>query len=125
MDKQQNNYSAAPSSYPAMPPSYPAAPPSYSGSAYPAPPLPRPIIRGDYPVQCVCTNCQQHIVTRVETKNGLLTWGSCGGICLFGAPFGCFLGCCLIPFCIDALKDKVHFCPNCSVVLGEQKALNM
>ncbi|CAF5120070.1 unnamed protein product [Rotaria sp. Silwood1] len=91
-------------------------PPSYPG----APIVP---IKGRYPVRCICNNCQQNIVTRVEKKNGLMTWASVGGICFFGAPFGCFLGCCLIPLCIDDLKDTVHFCPNCSMVLGVDKML--
>lgn len=82
-------------------PTAPPPPPPYPG--YPMPNIPRPVC-GDYPVQCVCTNCHQNVLTRVEKKNGLLTWASVGGICIFGAPFGCFLGCCLIPLCIDALK---------------------
>ncbi|CAF1064144.1 unnamed protein product [Adineta ricciae] len=74
---------------------------------------------GSYPTACVCWNCQKQVVTRVEKKNGLLTWLICGGTCLVG----CFFGCCLIPFCVDACKDTVHICPNCSNVLGEQKLI--
>ncbi|CAF1158186.1 unnamed protein product [Adineta steineri] len=81
-------------------------------------------ITGTVPVRCICYSCQKDIVTRTEKKNGLVTWLSCGGICVLGAPFGCFLGCCLIPFCVDATKDTVHYCPNCSVVLGEDRLLS-
>ncbi|CAF1309228.1 unnamed protein product [Rotaria sordida] len=94
----------------------------------PPPPPPHPEIlvpivpiRGQYPVRCVCINYHQNIVTRIEKKNGLMTWASVGGICFFGAPCGCFLGCCLIPLCIDDLKDTVHHCPNCSIILGIDK----
>jgi hypothetical protein len=55
---------------------------------------------GSIPMQRTCSSCQQYIVTRVESKNGLLPWVICG-ICTL---FGCWLGCCLIPFCIDDLK---------------------
>lgn len=32
--------------------------------------------------------------------------------------FRCWLGCCLIPFCIQDLQDVKHICPNCSKVVG-------
>ncbi len=55
---------------------------------------------GDYPVTCTCPHCQQSIVTRVEKDTGLLAWLAAGALCVFG----CFCGCCLIPFCVDDLK---------------------
>uniref|UniRef100_A0A8B9T4D6 Lipopolysaccharide induced TNF factor n=1 Tax=Anas platyrhynchos TaxID=8839 RepID=A0A8B9T4D6_ANAPL len=64
----------------------------------------------DRPVQMCCPSCNQMIVTRLSYESGALTWLSCGGLCLLG----CIAGCCLIPFCIDALKDVDHFCPNCN-----------
>ena len=36
-----------------------------------------------------------------------------------------FLGCCLIPFCIDSCKDAVHTCPCCGQVVGRYQRLNM
>ncbi len=57
-------------------------------------------VPGDLPTACSCPYCHQSIVTRVGKENGLLVWLSVGGLCIFG----CFLGCCLIPFCIDAFK---------------------
>ncbi len=60
----------------------------------------RGILYGDEPIQCMCPHCCQPIVTRVEKKAGLVTWIICGGIVLLGG----WLGCCLIPFCVDSLK---------------------
>ena len=58
------------------------------------------VFYGDMPIQCVCPHCHQPIVTRVEQQTGLLSWLLCAGILLLGG----WLGCCLIPFCIDSLK---------------------
>eukprot|EP01089_Gocevia_fonbrunei_P015821 TRINITY_DN4742_c0_g1_i1.p1 TRINITY_DN4742_c0_g1~~TRINITY_DN4742_c0_g1_i1.p1 ORF type:complete len:122 (-),score=14.46 TRINITY_DN4742_c0_g1_i1:86-403(-) len=69
----------------------------------------------DFPQRHVCQFCGSHIVTETETKAGLLTWLTSGIICLVGG--GC--GCCLIPFCVDALKDTVHYCPNCERQVGK------
>ncbi|CAF1283821.1 unnamed protein product [Rotaria sordida] len=74
---------------------------------------------GDMPVQCTCPHCYQIIVTRVEKREGLLPWLICGGILLMGG----WLGCCLIPFCIDSLKDTEHYCPHCAALLGSQRRL--
>lgn len=72
-----------------------------------SPPLPQvtvvtvaPTKFGDVPVQCICPNCHQSIVTTVEHKSGWLVWL----ICLVLILLGFWLGCCLIPFCIDDLK---------------------
>lgn len=60
----------------------------------------RGVLYGDIPIQCTCPNCYQPIVTRIEKNTGLITWLICGGIILVGG----WLGCCLIPFCVDSLK---------------------
>ncbi|XP_041085918.1 lipopolysaccharide-induced tumor necrosis factor-alpha factor homolog isoform X2 [Polyodon spathula] len=73
----------------------------------------------DQPVQMNCPACQQLIVTRLEYTSGTLTWLLCGGI----AIMGCLYGCCLIPFCIDGVKDLKHWCPNCNRVIGHHKRL--
>ncbi len=55
---------------------------------------------GNYPVACNCPFCHQPIVTRTEKELGLAVWLSSALICVFG----CFCGCCLIPFCMDDMK---------------------
>ncbi|CAF1192844.1 unnamed protein product [Adineta steineri] len=77
------------------------------------------LIYGDLPIQCICPHCQQSIVTRIERQTGLVSWLVCGGILLLGGWFGC----CLIPFCIDSLKDTEHYCPNCAVLLGTRRRM--
>lgn len=88
-----------------IPPPGPYAPPP--GGVYQSPPVAtqyvittQSLIYGDVPLQCQCPNCHQVIVTRIEKRSGLVSWLACGGILLFG----CWLGCCLIPFCVDSFK---------------------
>lgn len=48
------------------------------------------------------------IYTTTRTSSGLVTWLAAAGVLIF-AP----LGCCLIPFCINDIKDVIHKCPAC------------
>ncbi|XP_028669950.1 cell death-inducing p53-target protein 1 [Erpetoichthys calabaricus] len=61
------------------------------------------------PVQTVCPHCQQAITTKISYDLGLMNTL----FCLFCCFVGCDLGCCLIPFVMDDLKDVTHTCPNC------------
>ncbi|KAM4750820.1 lipopolysaccharide-induced tumor necrosis factor-alpha factor homolog [Anableps anableps] len=74
---------------------------------------------GDNPVQIACPKCHQTVLSKVEYSSGLLTYLFCGGLILCGFV----LGCCLIPFCVDRLKDAKHTCPTCKTVLGVYKRL--
>uniref|UniRef100_A0A3Q3BSF5 Lipopolysaccharide-induced TNF factor n=1 Tax=Haplochromis burtoni TaxID=8153 RepID=A0A3Q3BSF5_HAPBU len=69
---------------------------------------------GDSPVQIACPNCHQIVLSKVDYSAGLLTYIFCGGL---------FFCCCLIPFCVDRLKDAKHTCPICKTVLGVYKRL--
>ncbi|CAJ0928879.1 unnamed protein product [Ranitomeya imitator] len=73
----------------------------------------------DTPTSCTCPVCRQNVVTRIEYNTGLLVWLIFGILCLLG----CWLGCCLIPFCLDSCKDVDHFCPNCNHHLSKYKRL--
>ena len=40
-----------------------------------------------------------------------------------GSPLvlSCWMGCCLIPCCMDECMDKEHSCPNCKAFLGKYR----
>ncbi|VTJ74444.1 Hypothetical predicted protein [Marmota monax] len=79
----------------------------------------QPVTFFDRPVQMCCPSCSKMIVTQLSYNAGALTWLSCGSLCLLG----CVAGCCFIPFCVDALQDVDHYCPNCKALLGTYKRL--
>ncbi|XP_077172143.1 lipopolysaccharide-induced tumor necrosis factor-alpha factor isoform X3 [Paroedura picta] len=79
---------------------------------------PRSLLQ-DRPVQMCCPFCSKVIVTRLTHSAGTLTWLSCGSLCLLG----CWVGCCLIPFCVDSLLDVDHYCPSCEALVGTYKRL--
>ncbi|KAG8430677.1 hypothetical protein GDO86_020172 [Hymenochirus boettgeri] len=65
------------------------------------------------PVQTVCSQCQQHITTKISHEIGLMNFL----LCCFCCFVGCDLGCCLIPCIINDLKDVTHTCPNCKAYI--------
>ncbi|XP_078361997.1 lipopolysaccharide-induced tumor necrosis factor-alpha factor homolog isoform X2 [Oculina patagonica] len=74
---------------------------------------------GESPISMVCPHCQTHIITCTTYQDGTLTWLAAGALCLVG----CWLGCCLIPFCLDGCKDVIHSCPNCHARLGSYRRM--
>ncbi|XP_063790371.1 lipopolysaccharide-induced tumor necrosis factor-alpha factor [Pseudophryne corroboree] len=144
------DYQAIPGQYvvPSAPPSYEEA--TYSHPQYPPPqpgmeakhmntaapymiqPMPvhppvavqtvyvqQPVAFLDRPIQMCCPFCNRLTTTRLQYTSGALAWLSCGGLCLLG----CGLGCCLIPFCIDSLRDVDHYCSNCHKLVGSYKRI--
>ncbi|XP_073503824.1 lipopolysaccharide-induced tumor necrosis factor-alpha factor [Phyllobates terribilis] len=79
----------------------------------------QPVVFHDRPVQICCPRCRSLTTTRLVHTSGALAWLSCGGLCLLGCGFGC----CLIPFCIDSLKDVDHYCSSCQALLGSYKRI--
>ncbi|XP_068687660.1 LITAF domain-containing protein-like [Montipora capricornis] len=68
----------------------------------------------EIPVPMTCPNCRATIVTSTDYVTGTLTWLACLGLCVVG----CDAGCCLIPFCVDSMKDVIHTCPSCGTQVG-------
>ncbi|ELK30387.1 Lipopolysaccharide-induced tumor necrosis factor-alpha factor like protein [Myotis davidii] len=68
-----------------------------------------PMLASSMPVSYQCPYCGNYIVTVTTPIPGILTWLLCTGLFMFG----CVLGCCLFPFCVDSLMDVSHMCPVC------------
>jgi len=77
--------------------------------------VPGPLYLRDRPVAIVCPYCGARGMTQIDYEPGACTWLSVGGCVLCGL----WLGCCLIPLCVDSLKDVVHYCPNCHHHVGK------
>ncbi|XP_063687051.1 cell death-inducing p53-target protein 1 homolog [Bolinopsis microptera] len=67
------------------------------------------IVWGRHPIQTVCINCQNTILTEINYITGTFTWLIGGIIILIGGWFMC----CIIPFFADSCKDVEHKCPHC------------
>ncbi|KAM5199092.1 lITAF domain-containing protein [Hipposideros larvatus] len=61
------------------------------------------------PARSWCPYCGSYIVPVTTRVPGVLPWLLCTGLFMFG----CVLGCCLLPFCVDSLMDVKHTCPVC------------
>ncbi|ORX43499.1 hypothetical protein BCR36DRAFT_415519 [Piromyces finnis] len=59
-----------------------------------------------HPTKMYCPNCKKTVNTSVQYEDNVLIWCLC--IILFLFTFLC-----CIPFCIEDLKDVVHYCPIC------------
>lgn len=68
--------------------------------------------KSPYPVRMVCPYCQQEGFTRVEMKNGRVTWTFC-------VLAGFVLMCC-IPLTADAYRYRLHYCQRCQGIVGQR-----
>lgn len=111
----QAGYNPQQPGYPPQQPGYPAQP-GYATTTTTIIQQPTHIIAGfhESPVATTCPNCGAAIVTATSYVTGTLTWLACLGLCVIG----CDAGCCLIPFCVDSMKDVIHTCPSCGTQVG-------
>ncbi|XP_069123928.1 LITAF domain-containing protein-like [Argopecten irradians] len=103
---------------PPPPPSYQPPGPAYQQTATVVvtnPQYVRPLIFRENPVSMSCPFCQAQIVTTTTYTTGTFAWV----VCLLLLFFGLWLGCCLIPFCLNGCKDVLHHCPNCRQQVGK------
>ncbi|XP_070269863.1 LITAF domain-containing protein-like [Myotis yumanensis] len=68
-----------------------------------------PMLATPVPISYLCPYCGNYVITVTTPIPGILTWLLCTGLFMFG----CILGCCLFPFCVDSLMDVSHTCPVC------------
>lgn len=66
-----------------------------------------------------CPHCGKDGPTIIDHKTGVITYLSCITIAALGFLFGC----CLIPFCVNSLKDVVHKCSSCRQVVATYERL--
>ncbi|XP_022092489.1 lipopolysaccharide-induced tumor necrosis factor-alpha factor homolog [Acanthaster planci] len=74
-----------------------------------------PMRMSQFPANVQCPNCRNTVTTNTHQENGTLVWLTALILLLIGL----WLGCCLIPFCIPALKDTIHTCPICQFTIGK------
>ena len=68
------------------------------------------------PQYLMCPHCRNQGFTQIQHRSGFGTWLLCSGCCLLG----CWLGCCLIPFCVKGMKDVEHVCSSCGSSIGRR-----
>ncbi|CBY36135.1 unnamed protein product [Oikopleura dioica] len=110
------------SSAPAIPqqPAYAPEPPS--APTIPIIQQPRVIVNPRFnnaPTFCTCPHCQFEGVSKTEHSTGVLAWIGCCCCLVFGG----WCGCCLIPFCIQGLKNTTHKCHRCEKFIHTHKPL--
>ena len=67
------------------------------------------------PAMVNCTSCGAQVLTSIEYRVSSVNWALAGLLC----AFGCHFGCCLVPFFINSIKDRIHVCPLCKTQLGK------
>uniref|UniRef100_A0A182R1C4 LITAF domain-containing protein n=1 Tax=Anopheles farauti TaxID=69004 RepID=A0A182R1C4_9DIPT len=72
---------------------------------------------GPQSTHMICPSCHAEVNTKTTTSPGMIAYVSGFLIGLFG----CWLGCCLIPCCIDECMDVHHTCPRCEAYLGRHR----
>merc|ERR1712086_355845 len=71
---------------------------------------------GEQSVSTPCHRCKANVMTRTDSDTG----SSGKIIALILCLVGCW-PCCLIPFCMDSMKETTHTCPQCHMELGKYK----
>merc|ERR1711890_12653 len=98
------------------PPGYTQPPPPYQ---QPPPVVQTVLVQGPVfgrqPVNTTCKSCGAQITTATKEETGVIAYVIAAVTCALGI----WCGCCLIPFCMDNMKDVTHFCPNCNAMQGK------
>lgn len=66
------------------------------------------------PMLITCPNCQKNVTTKVDYQSGDATHSCALLLCFMGCD-----SCVCLPYCMDSMKDALHYCPECRVYLGK------
>ncbi|KAL0485174.1 lipopolysaccharide-induced tumor necrosis factor LITAF [Acrasis kona] len=110
------HYAQAPPQYVSSPPQYVQAPQQYQSTTVIQAPTGK--LTG-LPTMTQCPNCRSNVTTKTNKVVGVGNFLA-AGVCVL---IGCVGGCCLIPFCVDDLKDTEHSCPACHSHIGKASML--
>ncbi|XP_045112674.1 lipopolysaccharide-induced tumor necrosis factor-alpha factor homolog isoform X1 [Portunus trituberculatus] len=72
---------------------------------------------GSQSTHMICPHCRAEVDTTTKTSPSVVAWLSGFIICILG----CWMGCCLIPCCLNDCMDVEHSCPHCNSFLGKYK----
>jgi len=116
----------APAPYQPAPSPYQPAPAPYQPAPSPYQQQPQPVVTqvqyvggsayGPNPVTITCPHCGKHITSRTSSEPSATAWIFGFVLCIFGC-----IPCCVIPCCIDSMKEVTHSCPSCNTTLGRYK----
>ncbi|KAF4436861.1 litaf zinc finger [Fusarium acutatum] len=62
----------------------------------------------------VCPRCEVRAMTITKVQSGSVTHASAGILCICSAALLAW-----IPYCISGLKNVLHYCGNCKLLLAE------
>eukprot|EP01090_Pellita_catalonica_P021244 TRINITY_DN78_c0_g1_i2.p1 TRINITY_DN78_c0_g1~~TRINITY_DN78_c0_g1_i2.p1 ORF type:complete len:120 (+),score=6.47 TRINITY_DN78_c0_g1_i2:50-409(+) len=69
---------------------------------------------GEIAEHYTCQFCGSAMITDTRYVSGSLTYLAAATVCAVGL----WAGCCLVPFCVNAVKDVEHSCSSCGRVVG-------
>ncbi|CAG8449796.1 1913_t:CDS:2 [Diversispora eburnea] len=73
------------------------------------------------PCITICPHCKQIVLSSTKFKSGSATYLTSLTLLVLGLTSW---GCCLIPFCVNNLKDCVHSCPKCGKVMAKYSRID-
>ncbi|RHZ52774.1 hypothetical protein Glove_457g61 [Diversispora epigaea] len=68
-----------------------------------------------------CPHCNQIVLSSTKYKSGSATYLTSLTLLVLGLTSW---GCCLIPFCVNNLKDCIHSCPKCGKIMAKYSRID-
>lgn len=70
---------------------------------------------GPSPIHCMCRDCEKIVKTKIKLQTKDVAHWMALLMCITLIP------CCCVPYCLDSLKLKNHYCSECNSYLGTCK----